>query len=115
MWGMRPIDALRSRRQQLPREETWLFYYVRRAVICAVKKRSSCSIGVGFITEQTLRKTSNFYGPLPGLATRASTGGLGRSAKAQAAGQLLLIAVFGVMFREPADIDCCCLLRRNIG
>ena len=62
-----------------------------------------------------IRKTSNFYGPLPGLATRASTGGLGRSAKAQAAGQLLLIAVFGVMFREPADIDCCCLLRCNIG
>ena len=58
--GMRPIDALRSSPQQLPREDVTV--NVRGAVVRAVKKRStlvSCSIGVGFITEQTLpiRKT----------------------------------------------------------
>ena len=33
---------------------------------------------VTFITEQTLRKTKHFYGPMRALAARASTGGLGR-------------------------------------
>ena len=59
--GMRPIDALRSSRQQLPREDVTVSVHVRGAVVVrAVKKRST--LVVALLVLVLLRSKRYLYG-----------------------------------------------------
>ena len=59
--GVRPIDALRSSRQQLPREDVTVSVHVRGAVVVrAVKKRST--LVVALLVLVLLRSKRYLYG-----------------------------------------------------
>ena len=66
--GVRPIDALRSSRQQLPREDVTVSVHVRGAVVVrAVKKRSTLVVALLVLvllrSKRYLYGKHNTYGP----------------------------------------------------